>query len=120
MGVEVVYAAANISLAMLEILVHFTEVPEDYVLTAITIPDGVKIETVPKLQLRRGWNAITGSRGGKEFGRKWVEESRSAVLSVPSSIVPKERIFILNPTHPDFAEIESGKPIPHAFDTRLK
>jgi RES domain-containing protein len=108
-GVEVVYAAE-----------HYTEVPEDYVLSAITIPDTVKIEIVPKRFLPKGWDAITGSRAGKAFGRKWVKESRSAVLSVPSSIVQSERVLILNPAHPDFPEIQFGKPVPHPFDPRLK
>jgi RES domain-containing protein len=38
----------------------------------------------------------------KRLGDVWVEQQRSAVLSVPSVIVG-ERNYVLNPAHPDFA-----------------
>ncbi len=38
-GAEAIYAAANPSLAALEVLVHLAELASDYVLTEIRIPD---------------------------------------------------------------------------------
>jgi hypothetical protein len=43
---NVVYASASRSLAMLEILVHYSELPSDFVTTAISIPDRVMIAEV--------------------------------------------------------------------------
>jgi len=97
-----------------------TELPEDFVVSAITIPDAVDIETVARRLLPRGWNRVSGSKAAKEFGKRWVKDARSAVLSVPSSIVANERLFVLNPAHPDFSQIRFGKPEPHVFDARLK
>jgi RES domain-containing protein len=115
-----VYTAETISLAMLEILVHVTEIPTDYRVSAIAIPDNVSMETIARQGLPKGWNAAAGSSGARAFGSKWVKEARSAVLSLPSSVVRNERIFVLNPAHPEFAQIEFGRPAPHVFDARLK
>ena len=43
----------------------------------------------------------------------------SAVLSVPSVLVPQERNYLLNPAHPDFARIKRGKPKAFAIDPRF-
>jgi RES domain-containing protein len=48
-----------------------------------------------------------------------VRASRSAVLAVPSVIVPGEPNLLLNPAHADFKSIAIGKPEPFSFDPRL-
>jgi RES domain-containing protein len=44
---------------------------------------------------------------------------QTAVLSVPSAVVPAERNYLLNPRHPDFARITLGAPQSLQTDTRL-
>lgn len=39
------------------------------------------------------------------FGKEWLLQKRSPVLSVPSSVIRIERNFVLNPHHEDFAKI---------------
>lgn len=41
------------------------------------------------------------------------------MLAVPSVIIPGELNYLLNPAHPEFAEIRMGAPEPFAFDPRL-
>jgi RES domain-containing protein len=53
------------------------------------------------------------------MGDRWVKKQSSAILTVPSIVVPDEYNYLLNPTHPDFAKIEIGKPIIYYFDPRL-
>lgn len=121
-GVEVIYAASNPSLATLEILVHFSELPENYVLTEIVIPDTIAIEHVAD-ELPVNWDAPAYSSEAQEFGNRWARELRSPVLSVPSSIMSPpstERNFLINPLHPDFAIIEFLPSRPFRFDPRLK
>jgi RES domain-containing protein len=43
----------------------------------------------------------------------------SAVLAVPSVIVPHERNYILNPRHADFHRIRIGEPTSFPIDERL-
>jgi len=49
----------------------------------------------------------------------WVREGRSAVLAVPSAIIPEELNYLLNPAHPGFKTIAVVKPVPFVFDPRL-
>jgi RES domain-containing protein len=52
--------------------------------------------------LPAGWKNAVPVSDTQDLGEMWVREGRAAVLSVPSSIIPKERNFIINPAHPDF------------------
>jgi RES domain-containing protein len=54
-----------------------------------------------------------------ELGDQWVRAARSVVLAVPSAILPGERNFLLNPTHPDFGKLRRHRPVDFAFDDRL-
>jgi RES domain-containing protein len=52
-------------------------------------------------------------------GDNWARSGRTAVLKLPSAVVPAEFNYILNPAHPDFARISIGKPRVFKADTRL-
>ena len=119
-GVEVIYAAATPSLAALEVLVRYTVLPRDFVLTEIHIPVEVGIEVVVDHDLPPGWQSLSPVPATQEFGRRWAKELRSAVLSVPSTIIPLERNYVVNPLHPDFPAIEFLPSKPFQFDPRLK
>ncbi len=45
--------------------------------------------------------------------------ARTAVLRVPSAIIPQDYNYLLNPAHPDFAQIKIGTPETFDLDTRL-
>jgi RES domain-containing protein len=118
-GVEAIYAAASVSLAALETLVHFSVLPRDYVLTEIHIPEAV-VESLDEEDLPAGWDTLSPSAVTQEIGHGWAVEHRSAVLSVPSAIVPVDRNYVLNPKHRDFGRIKFLPSTPFRFDPRLK
>jgi RES domain-containing protein len=119
-GTGVIYAAASRSLAVLEILVHYSVLPRDFVITPISIPDGVSIMGVPDSVLADGWNQPTPIPATQEYGRTWITTNGSAVLIVPSAVMPRERNFVLNVLHPDFRKIAFGPSERFPFDPRLK
>ena len=119
-GTEVIYAAASRSLAVLEILVHYSVLPRDFVITPISIPDSVPIMDVPDSVLTAGWNQPTPIPTTQEYGRTWITANSSAVLIVPSAVMPLERNYVLNVRHPDFRKITFGQSEPFPFDPRLK
>ncbi|MFK7988181.1 MAG: RES family NAD+ phosphorylase [Sandaracinaceae bacterium] len=49
----------------------------------------------------------------------WAAGLSSAVLSVPSAVVPEERNYLVNPVHPDFGRIVTAPPVPVTYDPRL-
>ena len=122
-GVAVVYAAESRSLACLETLVHLAAggLPFNRYLVEISIPDPVwaaaRRETPASLPV--GWDAEPASRASIGFGTEWLRSGRSAVLVIPSVIVPEECCVLVNPAHPDSASIRAIKSRRWLYDPRL-
>ena len=55
----------------------------------------------------------------KEIGTNWLLDGTSAVLSVPSAVIPHERNFLLNPEHEHFRSVDVGAARPFRLDLRL-
>ncbi len=118
-GVAVVYASATLSLAALECLVHLTPpVTFRYAAFRIAIPAKL-VEKVRVGGLPRDWRGEPPGPASMAVGDRWVAGGSSAVLEVPSAIVPGEFNYLLNPAHPGFDSISVGRPEPFAFDRRL-
>ena len=118
-GVPVVYASSTKSLAALETLVHLNPpVPFNYVAFRLQFDDTL-IENIPLNRLPADWRVEPPPPSTKAIGDAWLREVRSAVLAMPSVIVPGELNYLLNPAHPAFKKISIGKPERFVFDPRL-
>ena len=118
-GVPVVYASSTKSLAALETLVHLNPpVPFKYVGFRLQF-DAALIERVPLNRLPADWRVEPPPPSTKAIGDAWARGVRSAVLALPSVIIPGESNYLLNPAHPAFKKISIGKPERFAFDPRL-
>jgi len=120
-----VYAAATRSLALLEILVHIrnarptkTSVNDAYVIFPIVF-DADLLEELPDSSLPSDWDAAPPKDSTKFIGAAWISGASSAVLSVPSVLIPEERNYLLNPHHAFFSRVNISTPIPCKFDPRL-
>ena len=114
-GQEAIYTASTRALAALEILVHYTVLPKGYLSTAVSVP-----ASVSRTDLSGSGNRAQDPGWCRETGSRWLKQAATAVLIVPSAIVPQERNYILNPAHPDFQKIDFGGAEPFLFDPRLK
>lgn len=121
-GSAVVYTAESLALAALEFLVHLepSEEPADLVAVPANIPHTVAVERVAVSALPRDWRRSPPPDALAEIGATWLARRRTAVLIVPSAIVPEERDYLLNPAHPDFGAITVGRPRRFALDPRLR
>jgi RES domain-containing protein len=119
-GTPMVYTAESISLAVLELLVHLQASPllAAYSVISATFDDAL-VEALPRRALPSGWTQHPAPVRLQELGDRWAAERRSAVLRVPSAVVPAESNFLLNPKHPDFAKVRLGAPARFDFDRRL-
>ncbi len=116
---RVVYASATKSLAALETLVHLIPpVTFKYVAIPIEFEESL-IEAIRLGSLPFDWGDNPPPPSAQAIGDIWVEEARSAILELPSAIVPSESNYLLNPLHPDFHRIVIGKPEIFSFDRRL-
>lgn len=118
-GVWVVYASASRSLAALETLVHLNPpVLFRYVTLRMEFDDAL-VEKADVGTLPADWTVYPPPPSTKVIGDRWVKERRSAVLELPSVIIPGESNYLLNPAHPDFRHLVASEPEPFAFDPRL-
>jgi RES domain-containing protein len=116
-GVPVVYASATQSLAALEILVHINPpVALRFRAFRIEIPDSA-VEILKGLP--PDWRSKPPPRSTRTLGDRWVREGRSAVLAVPSVLIPDEWNYLLNPAHPKIREIDVSPARDFALDPRL-
>jgi len=118
-GTRLVYTSGTLSLAALENLVHLNP-PVAFRLAAIPIEfDEALAERIPAAALPPDWLEEPPPPSTAAIGDRWVKEARSAVLEIPSVIIPAEPNYLLNPSHPRFKKIRIGKPVPFTFDPRL-
>ena len=120
-GTRMVYTSATLSLATLEILVRTDRAygPSDLVAVEIEIPDSVEIEHIPLSTLPAGWRAYPAPASTQQHGTNWVTAGRTAVLEVPSAVIPLENNYLLNPAHPQFSRVRIVGRTPFSFDARL-
>lgn len=119
-GVAIVYTAESQSLAALEMVVHLdsSELLDNYVVFEVGIDESLVVKVEPS-QLPRNWRADVPPMKVREVGDAWARAATSAVLQVPSAILPAEHNFLLNPRHRDFPKLVIGKSSPFRFDPRL-
>jgi len=120
-GTPVVYTSETLSLAALELIVHADPslLPGDLVAISADVPDALRTETVSEKDLPRAWRRHPAPEELAELGSAWARSRRTAVLSVPSAVVPRERNLLLNPAHPDFGKVRVGAPELFSLDPRL-
>ena len=119
-GVQAVYASESRALATLEVLAGLqTNSPlPGYVLIPAEFDESlvvaIELEDVPA-----DWKQNPPAPSTQQLGDEWIARGESAVLRVPSALVPRESNYVLNPRHPDFSTIRVGEPEPVTMDPRL-
>ena len=119
-GVPVIYTSESPSLAVLEILVHLEarEILDAYLLASVNFDD-IFVKSVPLKKLPSNWRNEPAPAALQEIGDRWIARGESAVLRVPSAIIPTEFNYLMNPAHSDFARCLWGKVRPFQIDRRL-
>lgn len=114
----VIDTSTSRALAMLEVLVHldvpFPQLPDDYVFQGIDAATD-EVEYVEFADLKEGGRAEATAASGSQ----WLESRRSALLCVPSMVVPRELNVLINPLHPEAASFTSTIETDITWDERL-
>lgn len=120
-GRRVVYVAQSAAAALLEILVYFEieirDLPVRYRLLKIDVPDDVQVARVPASALPRDW--AERPEVTRAIGDAWIASTSTALLTVPSALVPETFNVLLNPAHPEAARIVVLHATEHVIDPRL-
>lgn len=106
--------------ALLETLVHLeldpVDLPTDYQLLRVLIPDSVSRVEFDPLFLPDG---VDSQEQTQALGNSWLDTMTSALLAVPSAIIPVGRNMLLNPRHPDAKDCQITEVQRLPFDRRL-
>ena len=123
-GRPTVYLAEHPALALLETLVHLDidpdELPSRYQLLTVEAPDTLAVEELTEAELAArvvDWRHAPHET--RKLTRAWFGDRRTALLRVPSVIVPEAYNYLLNPLHPDAARVALVARQTVAFDARL-
>ena len=119
-GTALLYCSENISLAILEILVHFD---------GLTIPKNLEVlhlelneSQIAKISLNK-FIKIKKSQDAeyqfKKEGQKWINNEKSLALKVPSIITSNEFNILINPNHKNFKLLKVKKREKLELDERL-
>lgn len=68
--------------------------------------------------LPENWQSIEAYSILQNIGKQWLQKQETAVLKIPSSIIPVEFNYLLNPQHPDL-QINLEPPLKFKFDDRM-
>ena len=117
-GLPVVYSASTLSLAVLETAAHVDDagLPLNRFVVQIDVPDKVwsQRQSLEVATLPLTWSAIPAGSASIKIGSDWLKSQTSAILLVPSVIVPEEYAALINPLHPAAADIKAS--VTRAFD----
>jgi RES domain-containing protein len=116
-GIPILYTTHNLSLAALEVFLHLDvgDAPEDLVSVSVEIPDTVKVLKKDPEELPPNWAAYPAPEVLRDIGTDWYRGGESAVLALPSAVVPEEKVYLLNPGHPDFKAVRAVEVRPLRF-----
>lgn len=118
----VLYAASSRALACLENVVHRSGrgLQMDFRTIHFTIPDDLAITYVTVEQLPENWTDFEQYSACQAIGDRWYDAEETAILCVPSAIIPYEHNVLLNTRHPAFHRIKIQEIEPFQFDPRIK
>ena len=119
-GLPVVYLGSTRSLCALELLVHLTTPSsraKRFSMFQMEIPE----DCIDSLEdpLPGTWQQEPPDHSTMQLGHKWLKNSSSLLLRVPSAIVPEEWNYLLNPLHQDYGKLSIPLAAPFRFDERL-
>lgn len=120
-GVLVLYTASSRSLAALERFEHeaASTLPQLVMLT-IWVPDNLSLKRVTEKQLPKGWDQLPDTFVARNFGAKWLQKGKEAALEIPSAIVRDEYNILINPSHPEAADLKILEKTNFYYDPRLQ
>ena len=123
LNTKLVYTAESRALATLEVSVHVDlseDLPADRYYVEIEIPNDIVVLEVNIEDLPQDWDAKPPTSTTQTIGDDFVFQNEAAMLKVPSSTVPQEFNYLINPNHVDAEKIRISSISPMKFDTRFK
>lgn len=120
-GQSCIYLAGSESLAILEVLVHLESAHQinHYALFSVDI-DEKEMMLLETQNLPKNWQEDPAPSETADLGDEWLLSRSSLALCVPSSIVTREKNYLVNVNHPNFSQLlASIVELEFTMDSRL-
>lgn len=116
-----IYTSENRALALLEytVNVNIDDIPRALSYVTIEIPDKSILE-LSAADLPRNWKNIPAPSSTKQFGTNLLNAAKSPILKIPSTVIPEEFNYILNPKHVDSKKFKILEIKDFIYDVRIK
>lgn len=120
-GLAMVYTSESRSLCTAEIAVHspLGNIPSDYYLSTIEIPDSADMAEIKETALPKDWKTIPHSNSTQLIGDKFLSDNKFLIIKVPSVVVQGDYNYLLNPANKLFSKVKIIKTEAFEFDERL-
>jgi RES domain-containing protein len=105
---------------MVHLEIDFEDLPRDYQLLEIELPNDVAVETILAADAERissAWQDDPHVTRGLLV--PWFDAARTAVVAVPSAIMPFSSNYVINPLHSDAGRIKVVQAARYPYDQRL-
>ena len=120
-GRLIVYLAESAAGALAEALVHLeldpADLPPSYKLVKAEASDNLPIRTISASELPSDWTRNTLTT--RSIGDRWLFEQDTALLRVPSAILPETWNVLLNPEHSQAKHVHVVSHREYPWDRRL-
>ena len=120
-GTPLVYTSDSRALCTAEIAVHtpLGNVPLDYEIITLEIPNRIKIFELKQGALPADWKSFPHPRSTQILGDKLVSDNNYLILKAPSAVVQGEYNYLINPQHKDLKLIIIRSIETFSFDEKL-
>ncbi len=84
------YTSENLSLAALELFVHFKPelLPSDYISLRAKLPIGITVRHVELDELPTDWRRYPSPAELQRMGDEWIQSGETVAMTVPSAVTP--------------------------------
>lgn len=120
-GFECLYTSESRALALLEFTVNanINDIPR--ALSIVTIDLGrTGMQELKEAQLPGDWKLFPAPASTKKFGMDLLKAAKTAIIKIPSCIIPHEFNYILNPLHEKHKSFKIIDISDYAYDLRIK
>ncbi len=120
-GISCLYTSESRALALLEYSVnaHIYDIPRALSITTIDI-GSIPITELGESELPGDWKKFPAPASTKDFGTSLLKIAKTAVLKIPSTVIPLEFNYLLNPLHPDRIDFQILDIQDFVYDLRIK
>jgi len=119
-GSRVVYLADSPSAALWEVVVHLEIEGEDtpvfFSLLKVSFPDSLEIEQLA-VPAEAEWKL--NEKITRNLGDRWLAEGKTCLARVPSVIISETWNYLLNPKHPQAAQVKIVSATRQQYDRRI-